>query len=412
VPDDPDLTPADPAEGLPDLQIVGELPPLITSGEALAAAVTALANGSGPLAVDTERASGFRYFQRAYLLQFARADAGVFLIDPIACPDLSGLASAMVGTEWILHAASQDLPCLAELGLRPQALFDTELAGRLAGMPRVGLATMVATLLGRRMAKGHSAEDWSTRPLPKSWLRYAALDVVPLAQLRERLIEDLQRAGKLQWAQQEFAHILEVSRTSAQPAPDPWRRTAGSHRIRTRRGLALLAALWQARDEVARRIDIAPGRVLADSALITAALAQPRTSTELLSLPEFRGRGVSRHRRVWVGALQQAWALPDAQLPEHNRAVPGPPPARDWRRRDPAAAARLDRARASLTEIATSLEVPLENLLSPGAVRQLAWEPPEPATESAVGAALSALGARPWQLELAVPPLTRAFARG
>jgi ribonuclease D len=410
VPDAPPLTTADPAEGLPDLELVGELPPLIATYDDLSTAVTALANGRGPLAVDTERASGFRYYQRAYLLQFARADAGVFLIDPIACPDLSALAEAMASTEWILHAASQDLPCLSELGLYPQALFDTELAGRLLGMPRVGLATMVAIVLGRRMSKGHSAEDWSTRPLPRSWLRYAALDVVPLARLRESLIAQLQQAGKLAWAQQEFAHTLEVGRRTTQPGPDPWRRTAGTHRIRTRRGLALLAALWQARDEVARRADIAPGRILADSALVAAATALPRTSGDLAAVAAFHGRGASRHRRVWGTALQEAWAIPEEELPAHTpRALPGPPPARDWRRRDPAAAARLERARASLSQICDEIEVPLENLLSPGALRQLVWEPPDPATESAIRGALSESGARPWQLDLVVPALARTL---
>ena len=87
------------------------------------------------------------------------------------------LAAALEGTQWILHAASQDLPCLAEVNLRPGSLFDTELAGRLLGYPRVGLATLVEVIMGQSMRKEHSAVDWSKRPLPKPWLEYAALDV-------------------------------------------------------------------------------------------------------------------------------------------------------------------------------------------------------------------------------------------
>ena len=193
----------------------------------------ALAAGTGPAAVDTERASGFRYGQRAMLVQIRREGAGTWLIDPEAFDDLKIIDEALRGVEWILHAASQDLPCLAGVGMWPDKLFDTELAARLAGLPRVGLGAVVESLLGYHLAKEHSAADWSTRPLPEPWLRYAALDVEVLVDLQEELVALLDKDGKLEYAAQEFQHLIDAG----VPAPrvDPWRRTSGAHTIRNRR---------------------------------------------------------------------------------------------------------------------------------------------------------------------------------
>src|SRR5215475_8181664 len=184
------------------------LPPLVTSSDDLDAAIAALLAATGPVAVDAERASGFRYGHRAFLVQFRRQGAGTILIDPIACPDLSGVDAALADAEAVLHAAGQDLPCLADLGYRPRRIFDTELAGRLLGYPRVGLGTLVEEVLGLVLEKTHSAADWSTRPLPEEWLRYAALDVEVLVELRDTLARQLTDQGKLEWAQQEFAAVL------------------------------------------------------------------------------------------------------------------------------------------------------------------------------------------------------------
>ena len=154
------------------------------------------------------------------------------------------------GAEWVLHAASQDLPCLADIGLTPPSLFDTELAGRLLGHPRVGLGAMCESVLGLALEKGHAAADWSTRPLPEDWLKYAALDVEVLVELRDALAAELEATGKTEWARQEFEHVA----SAPPPAPrvDPWRRTSGMHRVRKPRQLAIIRELWLARDEVAR----------------------------------------------------------------------------------------------------------------------------------------------------------------
>ncbi|MBO0848568.1 MAG: ribonuclease D, partial [Pseudonocardia sp.] len=314
-----------PADGLPDV---------VDTPSALGAVAERLGAGRGPVAVDAERASGFRYSARAYLVQLRRAGAGSFLIDPIPLAGrFEPLAAVLDGPEWVLHAASQDLPCLAELGLRPTRLFDTELAGRLAGLPRVGLGPMVEQLLGLRLEKGHGAADWSTRPLPTDWLVYAALDVEVLIELRDVLDDLLTEQGKRDWAVQEFEAVRAAPASPART--DPWRRTSGIHRVRRPRQLATIRELWHARDELAERRDIAPGRVLPDSAIIEAAMTSPPSSTELTKLPVFRGRAQRRLASYWWAAVHRAAVLPNAQLPPATLPSDGPPPVNRWADRDP-----------------------------------------------------------------------------
>jgi ribonuclease D len=381
----------------------------VETPDALAEAVERLAAGTGPVAVDAERASGYRYTQRAYLVQLRRAGAGTALVDPLPLPDLQPLAAAVRDSEWILHAASQDLPCLAELGMRPQRLFDTELAARLAGFERVGLATLTEQLLGYQLEKHHSAADWSVRPLPETWLAYAALDVELLLDLRDILAGELERQGKSDWAAQEFAALVATGADPPRARPEPWRRTSGIHRVRGPRGLARVRALWYARDEVAARRDTAPGRVLPDAAIIAAAAADPADQRELLGLPGFSGRSVRRLARTWLGALQRARDLPDHALPT-TPVYDGPPPPHRWAERDPAAAERLARCRAVVTETASAHTLPPENLISPEYVRRLAWEPPADLTPQAVARALRASGARAWQVDLLAGGLADGLA--
>ncbi|KIE28865.1 3'-5' exonuclease [Streptomyces sp. MUSC 125] len=384
------------------------IPPVIADGPALTEVITAFAAGTGPVAVDAERASGYRYGQRAYLVQLRRAGAGTALIDPVACPDLSGLGEALSGVEWVLHAATQDLPCLREIGMVPTGLFDTELAGRLAGFPRVGLGAMVEGVLGYVLEKGHSAVDWSTRPLPEPWLRYAALDVELLVDLRDALEKELDRQGKLEWALEEFSAIAAAPPT--EPRKDPWRRTSGMHKVRRRRQLAVVRELWQTRDRIAQRRDVSPGKVLSDAAIVEAALSLPGNVHALAALNGFSNRTGRRQLEQWQAAVDRAKALPDSALPQPGQPVTGPPPPRAWADKDPAAAARLSAARAGVSALAEQLHMPQENLASPDTVRRVCWEPPAVVDAGSVGAALAGYGARPWQVELVTPVLVTALA--
>lgn len=387
------------------------VPGVSSSRHEIAGAADLLASGTGPFAVDAERASGFRYSNRAYLVQIRRAGAGTVLIDPVShggdsVEVLAPVAEVLADDEWVLHAADQDLPCLAEIGIRPSALYDTELAGRLANYDRVNLAAMVQRLLGLQLTKGHGAADWSKRPLPEEWLNYAALDVEVLVDLREAIAAVLDEQGKTEWARQEFEYLRTVEATPTRR--DRWRRTSGIHKVRDPKALAAVRELWTTRDQIARRRDIAPGRILPDSAIINAATTNPDTIEKLTELPIFGGTKQRRNAQVWLDALNRARTSepPDVQEPSN-----GPPPASRWARRKPEAAVRLEAARAELTELAQQVSVPVENLLSPELVRRLCWDwqdTEDPA--AAVEAFLRASTARQWQRELAVPVLARALA--
>ena len=400
-PDDVETAP------IPLLEPRDGIPPVVADETSLAEVIAAFAAGSGPVAVDAERASGYRYGQRAYLVQLRREGAGSTLIDPVACPDLSGLGEAISGAEWVLHAATQDLPCLREIGMIPTSIFDTELAGRLAGFPRVGLGAMVEGVLGFVLEKGHSAVDWSTRPLPEPWLRYAALDVELLVDLRDALEKELDRQGKLEWAREEFDAI--ASAPPAPPRKDPWRRTSGMHKVRRRRQMAVVRELWTARDKVAQRRDVSPGKVLSDGAIVEAALGLPPNVHALAALPGFGHRMGRRQLEQWQAAVDRAKALPDSELPQPGQAVSGPPPPRSWADRDPAAAARLSAARAAVSALAEELNMPQENLITPDTVRRVCWEPPAQVDQASVAEALAAHGARQWQITQVTPPLVTAL---
>lgn len=385
------------------------IPELTTTSDQLTQARQALAGGSGPVAVDAERASGYRYGQRAYLVQLRRAGAGTVLVDPAVLGDLNSLGEVLQDATWVLHAADQDLPCLREVGMSPPRLFDTELAARLLGRQKVGLGPLVASELGWSLAKEHSAADWSQRPLPEEWLRYAALDVELLIELAEVLYIQLEEAGKLAWAEEEF----EAVRIAGPPAPrpDPWRRTAGIHILKDARSLAMARELWWVRDSMARARDRSPTRVLPDAAIIAAAAEQPTTVGELRRLPGFGGRGIRRDLPDLIHAVQRAAALPFSELPPrrlpHDPATP--PPPRAWAEKDPVAAERLQRVRTAVRDKATELTMPQENLLAPATQRQLAWQPPA-AEATTVHEALLSQGARTWQATLLAQPLTHALA--
>jgi ribonuclease D len=401
----------------PDLDQEAELlttptdgvPLIVTTPEALRETSNALRAGTGPVAVDAERAHGFRYSQRAYLIQLRRAGSGTHLVDPIAFgqpADLSSLGEAIAGAEWVIHAASQDLPCLYEVGLAPTTLFDTELAARLLGYPRVALGTMIEELLGVRLLKEHSASDWSRRPLPEEWLIYAALDVELLIELRDRLATRLVETGKWPWAEQEFAAIVAGVGVSQEPRRDPWRRTSGIHHIRSRRGLAYVAELWYARDAIAQRLDKAPGKVLPDVAITELAAHKRPDRAALRQIPAFSRRQARRAETSWLHALEAAARMPESALPLMHIPNEGPPQSRLWPAKNPGAAARLAAVRTALLDIAEGYDVPMENLITPDHLRRLTWRPPSPLSEESVDQELADLGARPWQRELTVATIT------
>jgi len=391
----------------PRLELRDPLPPVVDTPELLQDTCERIAAGTGPIALDAERASGYRYSQRAYLVQVRREGSGTHLIDPIAFDSLVPLDTAFDGNEWILHAATQDLMCLAEVGLYPESLFDTELAGRLLNLPRVGLAALVEHYLGLSLAKEFSAADWSTRPLPEPWLVYAALDVEVLIELRDLIDADLQKAGKRDWAAEEFEALL-----SFQGPPErkePWRRTSGIHKARGRRALGLVREIWEARDAIAEARDTTPGRILPDASILEIAVNPPQDENALKSMRIMKNRGPRRFLSEWYDAVERGLTLDESELPTTGQRTDGPPPPRAWADKNPEAADRLARSREVIIELAEKHDLPTENLISPQLVRNLAWEPPTPITVDTVTEALTADGARAWQIGLIIDPLTAAL---
>jgi ribonuclease D len=402
---------------IPLLQPSAGTPEIIDTEEAFRAALDQLAQGSGPFAVDAERASGFRYSARAYLIQIKRIDGGLHLIDPIPFGPghqlFSDLNNLLNTDEVILHASTQDLPCLRELGINPIKLFDTELAGRIAGLPRVGLGPLLESLMGVLLAKEHSAADWSARPLPKDWLTYAALDVELLVELRDHMYKVLADAKKLPWALEEFASILKAP--PAPPRVDPWRRTSGMHKIKRRDQLAVIKSLWIARDEIASQQDIAAGKLLNDSAIVELAIAAPTSKKEFekcLRPLGLRARWME-NLQLWLDSIASAVALPEDQWPTMRTNADTLPPIKLWRDKFPEKFAPLSHARAAIELIAEENQIPVENLITPEHVRRVCWKPPVGATAtlsvSLVETALSELGARQWQIDLVAPSLAAAL---
>ena len=379
---------------------------LVTDGAQLADAADALAEGHGPVGVDAERASGFRYGSEAYLVQLHRRGSGTFLFDPTTVGSFEPIADAIREEEWILHAASQDIPCLDELGMHPERIFDTELAARLLGMERVGLGAIVESLLGIKLEKAHSAADWSQRPLPGSWLEYAALDVALLPDLRDAVEANLEEQGKTEFARQEFEAVR--TREFRPKAGEPWRRLSGGHALKSPRALALARELWVARDALARARDVAPGRLVPDASLVAAAAANPRSKGDLAKLQTFRGRASRSEIDLWWEAIMRGKTTEDLPGPK-PRDPDSIPHHRGWAQRHPEAAERLAAARAGVEAEAERQGMSIENLLTPEHLRRVAWQPPAPATPEAIALRLKELGARDWQLGITAPIISAAF---
>lgn len=379
--------------------------------EKLARAVETLRRCSGPFGLDAERASGFKYSQRAYLIQIHRKNSPIYLIDPIAITQEGGLesfeelAAVLSEDEWILHAASQDIPCLRELGIKPKSLFDTELGSRIAGLARVGLGAVTEHFLKMKLAKEHSAVDWSIRPLHDDWLNYAALDVDVLLELRAGVSSLLDQQGKASWAAEEFANIAAMQ--PREPKADRWRGMTGMHEIKEPRSLAIARELWLARETLAEKLDVSPGRLIPDSSIVGLAAKPVKSKPELAASKTFSGRASRTYLDLWWQALNEGANtrdLPPARLPQT-----GIPNHRTWATRFPEADQRLKNVKPVMAEISEKLQIPLENILTPDYLRQLCFEPPQEITEDSVADFLTRLGARQWQVEQVSGLLAKAL---
>ena len=389
------------------------LPELIVNEKDFEITLEQIAKGFGPIAFDAERASGFKYSARAYLIQIHRRDGGLHLIDPIAIGTTnlwSELNEAFDGVEWILHASTQDLPCLNELGLKPKLLFDTELGGRIAGCERVGLGSLCETLLDIQLAKEHSAVDWSQRPLKSEWLNYAALDVDVLIDLRDSVEKLLIENGKLEWAMEEFAHILTLP--TFVEKNDPWRRTSGMHKIRDRRALNAIKNLWVQRDSYAQTLDVAPGRIFNDETMMEIISKKPESADDFGKILMKRTRYQDLPVQSWFEIYKSSLSAPEEELPPMRGSGTGLPAIKIWEAKNPLGYARATHIRAKINELAGQHLMPPENLLSPDSVRRLCWNPPPDSNlESYIQSTLADAGARAWQIGLVASHLVEGLSQ-
>ena len=370
--------------------------------------------GSGPVAIDAERASGYRYGQRAYLVQLRREGCGHLAHRPVAVPDLSPVGEAIGDAEWVLHAATQDLPCLAEVGLRPQVRSSTPSSA--AGWPGCrgsGSAPWSSTTSGCSLAKEHSAVDWSARPLPEPWLLYAALDVEVLVDLRDAVAADLESQGKSALG----------GRGVRAPAVDSPGRSRGSTRGDAPPGCTGCAALARtrhraravgdARDEIGPAAGHRPGPGAARRGHREIAMTYQKATAAPRSVGSSEprlARTIKRNADAIIAAIDTVLRLPEDALPPVTLPPSGPPPAKAWADRDPVAADRLARSRELLGAISRELVIPVENILTPDLLRRYLWEGPDVASTEDVTTALLDLGARHWQTRLAAPLIARAIA--
>jgi len=382
---------------------------LVETDELLKQVIDSLGKTSKPIAIDAERASGFRYGQKAYLIQIAIEGNCIYLIDPISTfstqmwSEFTKIANTKA---WIIHAASQDLTCLAEIGLVPTKLLDTELASRILGLPRVALGTITEHYLSIKLAKEHSAVDWSERPFPKSWLDYAALDVDVLPELWNCVEKDLIEKNRMSIAAEEFDYLLIPN--VKEPKLERWRSITGLHEIKDQRSLTIAKHLWEAREDLAISKDISPGRLIPDASIVAAIKANPKSKPELASLRTFYGKASRTFIDVWWKAFSEGTTT--KKLVELRPKSIGIPNHRNWPQKFPEANARLLTCKAMLAKLAEELSIPAENIVSPDVIRSLCFEPPTELNTLTVSEALSLKMARPWQIAAIAEFLVLALA--
>ena len=271
------------------------------------------------IALDTEGASFHRFVDRIYLLQLSTRDATA-VIDPLAVgrPERLGALLEDERIEKVLHDADYDLRLLhQDYGWHARNIFDTRIAAQILGLTAFGLAALLDKYFGVRLDKKHQRADWSMRPLTPGMLDYAAQDTMYLLELRDRMREALERAGRWDWALEEFLR-LEGTRWEAEEAGAAFFRVKGARDL-SRRELARLRELVQWRDSIAAELDRATFRVAGNEVLLEAARRAPRTIPELLEIKGVPRALVERRGRELLDALKRGDAVPEADLPRFPR---------------------------------------------------------------------------------------------
>jgi ribonuclease D len=323
------------------------------------------------LALDCEAAGFHRYSDRLCLLQLT-TELGTYIIDPLGFDPSDMLRGPLEspGVEVVMHGADFDLRLLSrDLGIELRGIFDTQIAAQLLGEEAIGLAALLESRLGVVVSKKYQRADWAERPLTTPMLEYAAGDTRHLMQLADILRKELETAGRTDWAQEE-GQALELSAGgfSSEPAEpvDPVGRVKGARKLSTRQVAALRATLeW--RDEIARRRDKAPFRVIGDGPLIDAVAARPQRVRDLSDIKGFPARLANEEGAGLIERLDAIAEAPENELrpyPKSQRNGPGRPP--------PELEALVERLKSVRNGKADELGLPRGTLLSNSVVLEVA----------------------------------------
>ncbi|MFC0266108.1 HRDC domain-containing protein [Alloscardovia macacae] len=434
------------SESIADIRLLAEpaggVPDVVETRQQFDTFIHHYEASDGPVAADAERASGYRYGHRDFLVQLKREGAPIALLDIEALKDervdWNAFNRLVTGEPWIIHDSLQDLPGFTDIGLKVDSLFDTEMAARLLGATRFGLSSVTEKYLGVTLAKEHSGSDWSYRPLNRDMRNYAALDVEVLIELRSILITELKKAGKWDWALEEFEHLLEKGTAVADPHPQPWRRVSHITEVNADpRALAVVKELWETREKLAEELDIAPTLLLEDASIIEAAKRKPRNARQFRAIRRLNERvrvqtsddernkmyeryaSVQRNvkPKAWKEAIDRALAMPMAQVASEVELVGGekrqqgssPRSMKQWKEHHPERYARLTKARELIGQVSQDTHTPVEVLMKPQYIRNLCWQADADYSVSGIEEFLAEQGARNWQVSLLAPSLSKVI---
>jgi ribonuclease D len=244
--------------------------------------------------------------------------AGVWLIDPLALPDLTPLAPVFAGQTpvVVVHAGDNDLTHLKRrYGFEFRSIFDTSIAARFLGASSLGLDTLLQTYLGVTLPPSRQRDDWSARPLTPPQIDYASADVLHLFALKARLTQELTACGRLAWVEEECAALAAQIVPERVVDPDAYLGVKGAREL-SPRGLAILRELWALRESLARAADRPPFKILSEDILLAIARAAPRDTASLATLPGVTSRVLGRWGAALEAAVERALSLPETALPE------------------------------------------------------------------------------------------------
>jgi len=296
----------------------------VSASSGLAALCADLARAPA-IAVDTEADSLYSYFEKVCLLQLSTRAAD-YVVDVLAVSQQVKMLApffADAQVEKVFHAAEYDILCLKrDYQFTFNGIFDTMVAARILGWKNVGLGNILHERFDVTLNKKMQRADWGHRPLSAEQLAYARDDTRYLLALRDLQIVELQNAGRLEEAREEFERLTRVEPTPRRFDPDAYWNVPGARDLDPA-GLGVLRELFRFRDAQARKEDRPPFKVLSDAALLRLAAARPTSPRALAQVSGIPSYVLQRYRAAFLDATARGIAAPQhAQPRPHLRGQP------------------------------------------------------------------------------------------